>query len=220
MYLSRISTREDARGSDRYWTAISGPYAAHQAIWDLFGDHPDRDRDFLYHVKESSPPPTILALSRRPPAQPNELWAVETKPFAPALRTGSRLGFLLRANAVRTRNGKRHDVVMEEKHRLRDRDVPRTDWPSEAELVQEAGVRWLEERAVKCGFRLQTVRADAYRQHQIKRPPGGRPVRLSTIDFTGILEVLEPHTFTDLALGRGMGPAKAFGCGMMLIRRA
>ena len=130
MFFSRISVREDAASSVRFWSAFRNPYSVHQAIWELFGDHPNRERDFLYHVKESSRPPVVYALSERQPTVPDELWSVEAIDFAPQLHAGMRLGFLLRANPVRTRDGKRHDVIMEEKHRLKARSVPLTGFRS------------------------------------------------------------------------------------------
>jgi CRISPR system Cascade subunit CasE len=186
-------------------------------VWGLFGDHPDRERDFLYQVTEGAGPPVVYALSARPPAEENELWSAQSKPFAPILDAGTRLGFLLRANPVRTRAGKRHDVVMEEKHRLKLQAVPRAEWPLEAELMQAAAGRWLEERSEKSGFRVESVRADAYRQHEFRKG-GGKTIRLSTVDFTGVLRVVDPTRFGE-QLRQGFGPAKGFGCGLMLIRR-
>jgi CRISPR system Cascade subunit CasE len=130
-----------------------------------------------------------------------------------------RLGFLLRANPVRTRDGKRHDVIMEEKSRLRARSVPRAEWPREAELVQEAGAAWLAARAEKAGFRIHAVRADGYRQHNFSKQADGHRVRFSTVDFTGLLEIIDAACFFRETLCRGIGHAKGFGCGMILIRR-
>jgi CRISPR system Cascade subunit CasE len=219
MFFSRISVREDARDFGRFWSAFRSPYSLHQAIWSLFGDRPDRERDFLYHVKEGSRPPVVYALSARRPATTDELWSVQAMDFAPKLHAGMRLGFLLRANPVRTRAGKRHDVIMEEKRRLRAQGVPRPRWPLEAELVQEAGAAWFRARSEKAGFRLHDVRADGYRQHDFSKAEDGRRVRFSTVDFTGLLEVLDPDCFFREAICRGIGHAKGFGCGMMLIRR-
>ncbi len=219
MFFSRITLLPDASLSRQFWSAFRSPYSLHRAIWELFGDRADRKRDFLYHVKAATSPPVVYAISARPPAMTSELWQAETKDFAPHLRAGMRLGFHLRANPVRTRDGKRHDVVMEEKHRLKAQGVVRAEWPPEADLVQTAGARWLGERSEKTGFRLHGVRADGYQQLDFSKKAGGRRVRLSTVDFTGVLEVIDPKSFRD-ALGRGFGPAKGFGCGMMMIRRA
>jgi CRISPR system Cascade subunit CasE len=218
MFFSKIMVREDASGSGKFWSAFRSAYSLHQAIWELFGDRADRERDFLYHVKEAGGPPVIYALSMRLPVDHNGMWDLETKKFDPKLNAGMHLGFLLRANPVRTREGKRHDVVMEEKHKLKIQKMPRADWPLEAELVQDAGAKWLDARVEKAGFRIHNVRADGYRQHQFFKSGAGRPVCISTIDFTGVLEVTEPACFRD-ALSGGFGPAKGFGCGMMLVRR-
>jgi CRISPR system Cascade subunit CasE len=219
MFFSRISLREDAPSSRRFWSAFRSPYSVHKAIWNLFGDRPDRERDFLYHVEETSGPPVVYALSARQPENSDELWSVEAIDFAPKLQGGMRLGFLLRANPVRTREGKRHDVIMEEKHRLKARGVPRAEWPLDAELAEEAGAAWLRARSEKAGFRVHAVRADGYRQHDFLKQGDSRRVRFSTVDFTGLLEVLDPTCFFGEALCRGIGHAKGFGCGLLLIRR-
>ena len=65
MFFSRIAIHEDAANSRRFWSAFQSPYSVHQAIWSLFGDLPDRERDFLYHVKEISGPLVVYALSAR-----------------------------------------------------------------------------------------------------------------------------------------------------------
>ena len=41
----------------------------------------------------------------------------------------------------------------------------------------------------------------------------------STLDFEGVLTVSDPDTLLP-AIARGFGAAKAYGCGLMLIRRA
>ena len=41
----------------------------------------------------------------------------------------------------------------------------------------------------------------------------------STLDFEGMLTVINPASFLP-AIARGFGAAKAYGCGLMLIRRA
>ena len=41
----------------------------------------------------------------------------------------------------------------------------------------------------------------------------------STLEFDGILAVTEPEVFIEKCLFSGIGPAKGFGCGVMLVRR-
>ena len=56
---------------------------------------------------------------------------------------------------------------------------------------------------------------DKYQQHSEK---DGR-LSFSTADFSGELTVIDPAAFA-VALGDGIGPAKAFGRGLLLVRRA
>jgi CRISPR system Cascade subunit CasE len=44
-------------------------------------------------------------------------------------------------------------------------------------------------------------------------------IRYSTIDFQGVLNVTDSEKF-QAVLFKGIGKAKAFGCGLMLVKRA
>jgi CRISPR system Cascade subunit CasE len=109
--LARILVPEDA---------TARVDASHRLIWALFSDSPDRERDFLWREEE---PGRFMLLSARPPTDAHELFDLESKPFEPALSSGDRLGFTLRANPVVARSagpglrGKRHDVVMDLRRR-------------------------------------------------------------------------------------------------------
>ena len=220
MYLSRISLSPETGGDARFWKMFESPYRLHQAVWDLFADDPDRRRDFLYRLDREGGRPRVFSLSERQPRATEGLWRVESQEFRPVLQAGERLRFSLRANPVVTRNGKRHDVVMEAKRLLGERGVPKAAWPAQAELAQEAGAVWLTGRAHKHGFAVEpgSVRVDGYEIHQFSKAGGG-DVRFATCDFEGLLTVTDVETFL-AALRNGIGPAKGFGCGLMLVRRA
>jgi len=55
---------------------------------------------------------------------------------------------------------------------------------------------------------------EAYQQRRGKQDA----LRFSTVDFSGVLAVLAPDTFAN-ALFDGIGHTKAFGCGLLLLRR-
>ncbi|MGR9053935.1 MAG: type I-E CRISPR-associated protein Cas6/Cse3/CasE [Gammaproteobacteria bacterium] len=44
-----------------------------------------------------------------------------------------------------------------------------------------------------------------------------RKARLSPFEFHGLPEVPDPVTFIEKALSQGIGPAKAFGCGLLFV---
>ena len=48
---------------------------------------------------------------------------------------------------------------------------------------------------------------------------GANPVKFSTLEFNGILSVINADVFIEKCLFNGLGPGKAFGCGLMLVRR-
>ena len=190
-------------------------------IWSLFADGPDRRRDFLWRRMDDD---TLLVLSARRPDNRHDLFDIdEPKEFAPVLAAGDRLRFSLRANpTVRKsrepgrRNARRHDVVMDALHPLPDG----TRAERRLAVVREQGFAWLAKQGGKAGFeiRQEELLCDGYRQHRIGREAGKPALSFSSLDFNGVLEVREPDLFTS-AIASGFGPSKAFGCGLMLIRR-
>jgi CRISPR system Cascade subunit CasE len=224
MYFSRLKldTTQGLRLVGR------NEYEVHQALWGLFGDHPDRKRDFIYRKDDTEPAPLFYAVSARPPEDPTGRWRVETKPYRPDLRHGDVLEFSLRVNPVRTIKNdkgrpKRVDVVMDEKCRARARDGE-DRLPSQAEMARSAGIKWLESRAPKLGFQFDPdrVRVDGYSIHTFTKngKPGGKRhrIRFATLEFEGTCTVTDPEAMVT-TLYNGVGPAKAFGCGLMLVRR-
>lgn len=229
MYFSRIRfRRESVSAADLSRALLQDGYGAHQQIWRLF-EAPERHcRDFLFRRDSEHSWPLFLAVSSTQPHDDRGVWSIDTKPYEPVVKTGDRFAFSLRANPVVTRwvgegekkRHARHDVVMDAKRRLDTEGVPKAQRPSIVELAQDQGFAWLENRAENCGFALNRnlVRVDGYRQLCIRKNGKKRPIRLSTLDFRGVLTVTSPERFRD-TLFTGIGPAKGFGCGLMLVRR-
>ena len=228
LYLSRARLKRDASvaslaplllGTD----GSAGPAgkSGHRLVWSLFADDTNRRRDFLWREMGTG---VFLILSARKPEDRHGLFEIaEPKPFSPALETGDRLRFSLRANPVvrrrhpSQRRSVKHDVVMDAL-----RSLPEGDRAAHRlQAVREQGHAWLERQGAKAGFSLQAdgVRVDGYDQHRVSRRGGARPMSYSTLDFEGILTVGDPGPFL-AALARGFGAARSYGCGLMLIRRA
>jgi len=222
--LYRIRLREDVERTPAFWRSVRNPYDVHGMVWRIFSDGARKDRDFIYRLEMQESSPVIYAVSTAEPVDLDGIWAVEEKEYNPVLRTGQRLGFSLRANPIRSKRDEerkqhRHDVVMDAKVLLEQSGCPPDAMPSQEMLVQKEGFSWLSSRAEAAGFVVDEgmVRADGYRQHRFKKPKGTHWVSISTIDFTGVLTVRDPERF-EQALYAGIGPAKSFGCGLMLIR--
>ncbi|MFP4258599.1 MAG: type I-E CRISPR-associated protein Cas6/Cse3/CasE [Desulfovermiculus sp.] len=222
MYLSRIELRSE-QGTR---SLIQNEYGVHQALWSLFADHADRRRDFIYRKHDTQPLPVFYAVSKRPPKEDTRKWKVQTKTYAPHLQQGDVLEFSLRVNPVRTikdANGrqKRVDVVMDEKYLQKQKQ---DDPASLAERMRMAGLKWLDARAEKLGFEYShdRLRVDGYciqTFFKAKKNAKKNRIRFATLDFEGQITVQDPQAMLN-TLYYGIGPAKAFGCGLMLVRRA
>ncbi len=159
---------------------------------------------------------------------------LRANPVQPAKqeRTASEIEEWLRSREVRgfkqkepTKKRISHDVVMEEKNRIGFKYLPKDQRPHTATLIQKAGMAWLKAKEKECGFFAKDdeehplVRADGYQQLRLFKRRGQKPIRFSTLDFNGVLTVTDPELFITKALFNGIGPAKAFGCGLMMVRR-
>ena len=192
--------------------------AHHRLIWTLFADTPDRKRDFLWRAEGNG---GFTILSQRPPNASRVLETPETKSFSPDLVVGDRLSFALRANATRDRAGaaqnRRVDIVM---HALQDvppgtRDTARMD------VAQQAATDWLTRQGARSGFDLKDLSVGDYTVAALPGHVGRRKgqAQYGILDLTGVLSVTDPAAFLS-QLAQGFGRARAFGCGLMLIRRA
>jgi CRISPR system Cascade subunit CasE len=247
LYLSRIRLREGAEHAEAFWRREHQREgdALHRQVWGFFHEE-EQTRDFLYRVEGSGIGRTIYTLSRRPPEDRSGLWSLEPpRRFAPQLRAGQVLEFSLRANPVRRSvegaplqdqapgeprarwseaqraarsSDRKHDIVMLERRRLQQAGLP---VPLEPELVQEQGERWLAKQGQAAGFGVLRVRADGYEQHRVwrRRPPSAA---FSSVEFSGLLEITDPARMIEkLWAGPqpGLGSARGFGCGLVLVRR-
>jgi CRISPR system Cascade subunit CasE len=222
-YLSRIRLRENASDTLVFWNSLKDAYSYHKTIWNLFSDDPNKKRDFLYRIDSTGRTPVIYTVSSNKPVDSFEIWDIESKHYSPVLRQGQKLGFTMRVNPIVSRRDEqgrqhRHDVIMDAKMRLRNETVKPGD-QSLADVIYQEGMKWLESRCVPHGFSVSTknVMIEGYQQFQFSKQKGGHEVRISTLDYSGILEVTQPDYFLN-SLYEGIGPAKGFGCGLLMVR--
>ena len=223
---------------------------AHRLVWMLFQDIPDAARDFLWRdegdgafmfLSQRAPtdPHGLFDLDTKPfephiAAGTRLRFALRANPTLTTKRAG--------VSARDPRRGKRVDVVMDAL-----KQVAETDWDNRTgraferdRLVLETVTHWMMRQGERAGFDVVTgadddlfglddepsasrpiIRATNYTQVQIERSgaKGQRPAGISIVDITGEIVVTDPARFIE-KLARGFGSAKAFGCGLMLIRRA
>ena len=226
LYLTRARLRRDASVAALAplllpEDANERALASHRLAWSLMPSDAGATRDFLW--REEGPGRFMLLGARAP--MPSALFHVETTPFEPLLAEGDLLHFVLRANPTVARRvlgqrSARDDVVMHALHdlpgqRQGGRDAARPD------LIQREGSAWLLRIGQRHGFAPDPARlaVDGYNLLRIPRAGRPQPIRLATLDYQGVLTVNDPSAFLS-GLATGFGRGRAFGCGLMLIRRA
>ncbi len=161
---------------------------------------------------------------------------MEPKPYALSLQAGDRLSFDLVMNATVNRlinpnkgraGRKRCDVVMDAlKAEERMGGIPGDRAARRQTTAAKALATWLAEQGDRNGFRAENVDLVSYRTVELDRPRAGRgrPASGSRTPLMGIghcrglLTVTDPTAFA-AKVTTGFGRAKAFGCGLMLLRR-
>lgn len=123
-----------------------------------------------------------------------------------------------------------HDVLMAAKHRHRlaesasgePKDAPQNALERAAQMwiinhLERAGVQPVERLDRLTDKPEPAVDWTGYTQHRLEHK--GRRIQFSSVDYEGIVEVINPDKL-QTALVEGIGRAKAFGCGLLLVRRA
>jgi CRISPR system Cascade subunit CasE len=112
--------------------------------------------------------------------------------LARLVRLGRRYRFLLLANPTVCRKGKRLAL-----------------------LQQNEQTAWIERQGERHGFFVQSL---VVRGHDLLNRSSAEksPISVQRVCFEGFLEVRKTATFAQ-ALVAGIGPAKAFGCGLLSV---
>jgi CRISPR system Cascade subunit CasE len=209
-YLSRVQLRRDGPAQAalaQLLLSASAGDAGHRLIWTLFGDDPFAARDFIYRQLE---PAKFLVVSARPPMPPPALWRVETKPYPPRVEDGLRLAFTLRASpTISLRNaaggrGRRVDAL--------------AHTPGAGRRGPKTGLEWLfaREAALGVAFDRANCWSEGFRQVRVPRD-SAPPIQFAAIDYHGVFQVTDGEVLARAAV-QGVGRAKAYGCGLLLLR--
>ncbi|MGP9797202.1 type I-E CRISPR-associated protein Cas6/Cse3/CasE [Halomonas sp. 86] len=229
MYLSSVRLDLNSLSRAELFDVLEGgAYTAHQLLWRLFPGVPKGERPFIFRQEmeedangKSAGLPRFYVYSTQAP-ETMDGFEVQCKAFSPQLVAGERLAFRLRANPTiakpvgEGRRSRRADVLMDARY-----PFPKGERTSQAcvEAMDAAARQWLKSRAESFGFTLPVKpEVGAYRQHALSKKEGGQPIRYSSVDYEGLLEVVDPERLGH-ALQQGIGRARAFGCGMLLLRR-
>ncbi|MFP4686864.1 MAG: type I-E CRISPR-associated protein Cas6/Cse3/CasE [bacterium] len=221
MYLTHAYLKRSVLSEDGLADKLYDLEGEHKIIWQLFADDPNRERDFIYCRLCEASIPTFVIVSHREPIDENNRWVLEVSSYDPSVKEGEKYHFSLKANPTVKRNGNRHDIVIDAiKYMEEERGMDKKEIPPRHVVAQKEGQLWLLKRQQQYGFKLKgnRLKIDGYRQHIFRKTRNGRRVKLSSLDFTGLMEVADVDKFKD-ALFNGIGPAKAYGFGCLLAKK-
>ena len=213
IYLSRLILNPRSR---QVQAELARPYELHRTLMRGFPDGVKREGANLLHRLEIHPRTGALTLLAQSTLKPDWTYLQngknylldppQSKPINLHLPAGRTLRFRLVANPTvkKKRDDKKHSnrvpLVREEKQ---------TEWLKEKKGQQH-------------GFHVLSLRISQMQKHTFwkskqkdKRPP----LSLYTVQFDGLLEITDAEKFAQ-ALQTGIGPAKAFGCGLLSLAPA
>lgn len=168
-------------------------YAWHKVIWEAFPNMDDQPRPFLFRVDNKRRRFRVLMLSTHRPVIPG--WGEwRTKEVSSSFLSHERYLFQIRANPTVCQDGRR--IGLYDLQKLQD---------------------WLERKAAQSGFAVIEYAAGPATSHHFTK--AGKIGKHSSVDFQGLLQVTDQQAFLD-AFTNGIGPAKAFGFGLLMLQPA
>ena len=209
MYLSRLVLDPRARVVQR---DLADRYELHRTVMSGFGDPLPDDERVLFRVEQPRGDDLLLLVqSQHAPdwsalpdgylCAPDPFSLPENpavKRFVLPLQAGQTLRFRLRANVTVKRDGKRHGLYREEDQRA-----------------------WLARKGQQGGFRPTDVWIGREGSLGGWRKTDDKAQRLTlfVVQFDGLLRVENAEALREQT-AQGIGPAKAFGCGLLSLAPA
>ena len=203
MYLSRLILNPRSR---RTQSELSSVYELHRSIMRAFPSHLSDDERVLFRVDidRITGVPTVLVQSQDVPDwsffDGEAGYLLDTgecnpacKRFEPTLRAGQLLAFRLRANPTVKRDGRR------------------VAWFDETDQLD-----WLRRKADQHGFRVVSATVTPEGFVDTRKSEGGtrHSVRHYAVRYDGHIQVVDSQACVE-AIASGIGPAKAFGFGLL-----
>lgn len=186
-------------------------YQLHREIWKLFPDCPDDKRDFLFRVEnlgKKEPQKILLQSIKKPISNETSLVTlidtheVEEEKLKKNICEGKLLKFLIRANPTK---------------RIKDESKTTNQGRVRVPLMDEDEMKaWLS-RQMENSAKVREVMINGQTLLYFRK--GHHAGKTATVTFSGLLEVAD----SDALLKRmqtGIGPGKAFGCGLLSLARA
>lgn len=201
MYLSKVMITG---------TACRNPYEIHRALWQMFPEHANATRDFLFRVERSGRQQAEILMQsmRQPVAQSPNVRLLATRDYPLELRVGQRVRFFLIANPVKTIND-------ENGRKNAKGDVKKCRVP----LIDESEQRLWMKRKLDVNAQLDALIIAPRFPLYFRKSKANMTGKIQPVSFQGILQIGNPAGLQGM-IADGIGPAKAFGCGLLSLARA
>lgn len=190
MYLSQWQFKRTKTESGD----ISNPYNAHKALWKAFPGREKNHRDFLYRMDKKDDGYFVILLSESKPEVTVDLDLIRIVESQFVFKTEQLYRFSLRVNPVKRLSEQRVRVP----------------------LVGEENLNaWLSRKLTGSARLFNTTPISRTNLDFCKGDNWGK---ITTVDFEGMIQCENPQNLLKLVRS-GIGPAKAFGCGLLLLKR-
>ncbi|MDD5089518.1 MAG: type I-E CRISPR-associated protein Cas6/Cse3/CasE [Candidatus Wallbacteria bacterium] len=197
-FLSRITVNSQVAAK----LGLHNSYEWHRRLWKAFPGREEDERDFLFRVDEKNGEFRVYLLSPIKPAIPD--WGEwETKAISSTFLQHKEYIFSLRANPTVKR-------VVRDSNGLRKKNGRRAAITSPEELTA-----WIKQKASEAGCELNELELNPPLEQRFYRK--GSSGKHISIDFQGKLKVKDQKAFVN-AYDKGIGPAKGFGFGLLLLK--
>lgn len=190
--------------------ASRNPYEIHRALWRLFPKDEKASRDFLFRISPAdwTYAEILLQSENKPDHHEPDTRIQACKEYQMMLSRGQRLRFLLIANPVKM-------IRDEAGRKSADGEIKKCRVP----LIREDDQRLWLERKLKDTATLDTLTIDPVAPLHFYKRREERAGKIQPVSFRGVLNVKDAEAMVRL-IKMGIGPAKAFGCGLLSVARA
>lgn len=186
-------------------SALRNPYEWHKILWDHFPGRENNNRDFLFRIEGYNLDGKTLVL-------------LQSKTFPEAIGKQSSIkesSKLIESTMVAQDRVYRFKITANAIKSIKDRENP--ERKIRVPLIkQEEQINWLKRKFDGAGEILNVI---VNPNPPIYFKKGGANGKLVAITFEGFIKVINSDSMFEL-MRQGIGPAKAFGCGLITLGRS
>jgi len=187
------------------------PYLLHKKIWNLFPNKADENRSFLFRVEnlgQRGVQHILLQSNHQPESAGGDLLLLKQAKEVQfdGITNGASYRFLLRANPTKK--------IKDEKGKTTNQGKVRVPIIDEQEIIA-----WLNRKfeGIAESEAVTLVQQDLL-YFQKNKGDQKYTGKIQTVTFSGVLKVIESELLIK-KIKEGIGPAKAFGCGLLTLAR-